>query len=65
MHYKKNQEEKPMQIHNHSPPWFFSTPAVTRKLSIYLFCEVIRTPACKADALQALKIKSLERRQNQ
>lgn len=55
MHYKKNQEEKPMQIHNHSPPWFFSTPAVTRKLSIYLFCEVIRTPACKADALQALE----------
>lgn len=31
-----------MQIHNHSPPWFFSTPVVTRKLSIYLFCEVIR-----------------------
>lgn len=54
MHYKKNQEEKPMQIHNHSPPWFFSTPTVTRSKA-FIYFVVIRTPACKADALQAKK----------
>lgn len=43
-----------MQIHNHSPPSFLIF-VVTRKLSIYLFYTVIRTPACRVDALQAKK----------
>lgn len=43
-----------MQIHNHSPPWSFSTPIVTRSKA-FIYFVVIRTPACKADALQAKK----------